>query len=69
MYAKVPILFKFLFRNGVAEEAIVTTGLRTESEVQILSGVLPGDTVIISGVMMVRKGSLLNITKMEGDSL
>ena len=59
----------FISRNGLAEEAMVVTGLRTESEVQILEGVSAGDTVIISGVMMLRKGMPINVTKIEGGAL
>lgn len=44
----------FLARNGQAEMVYVTTGIHTESEVQITGGLAPLDTVIITGLMMLR---------------
>jgi membrane fusion protein, multidrug efflux system len=41
-------------RNGKAVTAYVTTGIRTESEVQIVKGLNPMDTVILSGLLQVR---------------
>ncbi len=46
----------YLYKNGVAEAAEVKIGLRTESRVQVLEGVNPGDTLITSGVMQLRSG-------------
>ncbi len=37
-------------RNGQAATAYVTTGIRTENEVQVVTGINPMDTVIISGL-------------------
>ncbi len=42
-------------RNGKAVSAYVTTGIRTESEVQVISGINPMDTVILSGLLQVRE--------------
>lgn len=44
----------FLYRSGVAQSQIVTTGLRTESHIQITSGLEFGDTLLTSGVMQLR---------------
>lgn len=46
----------YLYKNGVAEPSEVKIGLRTESRVQVLEGVNPGDTLITSGVMQLRTG-------------
>jgi len=46
----------FLYKNGMATPVIVTTGLRTESHVQILSGINAGDTVITTGILQMRPG-------------
>lgn len=46
----------YLFKSGKAEPVEVVTGLRTESQIQVLKGVSQGDTVIISGVMQLRTG-------------
>lgn len=46
-------------RNGEAEFVPVKTGLRTKEEVQIISGVRPGDTVLTTGILQVQPGSEL----------
>lgn len=46
----------FLYRSGKAESHVVTTGLRTDTQVQILAGVAVGDTVITSGILQLRDG-------------
>lgn len=47
----------YLKRNGVAEEVKVETGLRNEKNVQVLSGLKVGDTLIVSGLMTLKVGS------------
>lgn len=42
--------------DGKAEERIIEIGTRTESQVQILSGVNEGDLVLTTGVMQARQG-------------
>ena len=44
----------YLYKNGKAQPVEITTGLRTESHVQALSGLSPGDTLITTGVMQLR---------------
>jgi membrane fusion protein (multidrug efflux system) len=46
----------FLYKSGQAERTEVITGLRTESQIQIIQGLSAGDTVITSGVMQLRTG-------------
>lgn len=46
----------YLYKGGQAESREVTIGIRTESHVQVLEGVAPGDTLIVSGVMQLRSG-------------
>ena len=43
----------------------VITGIRTESEIQIIQGIEPGDTVITSGTLQLRKGSQVKITAFQ----
>ena len=50
----------YLYKNGVADPAEIEIGLRTESHVQVLKGLQPGDTLITSGVMQLRTG--MNVT-------
>jgi len=45
----------FVIRNGKAVTAYVTTGIRTESEVQIIEGINPMDTVILTGLLQIRE--------------
>ena len=51
----------FVYRSGKAEPVEVITGLRTESEVQILKGLSIGDTILTSGTLQLRKGSAVRI--------
>lgn len=51
----------FVKENGVAKEIIVETGARTEDMVRVLSGLKPGDTVLTSGIMVLKNGSPVNV--------
>ena len=53
----------FISKNGKAEAIAVETGLRSESQVQILSGLAAGDSVIITGLMGLKPGASLKILK------
>lgn len=55
----------FVYRSGKAEPVDVTTGLRTNSEIQILSGLQIGDTILTSGTLQLRKGSDVKIEYFE----
>jgi len=44
----------FIYRNGKAELQRVITGIRTEKEIQITSGLNVGDTLIVSGIIQLR---------------
>src|ERR1035437_8804415 len=62
--ALIPILkgYKlFVIKNGKAQEAIVSTGLRTESEVQVISGIQQGDTIVTNGIMQLKTGTSVKI--------
>lgn len=45
-----------LIKGGKAVSARVQTGIRTSTEVQLTSGVQPGDTVITTGLLQLRDG-------------
>ncbi|MDR2120328.1 MAG: efflux RND transporter periplasmic adaptor subunit [Tannerella sp.] len=53
----------YLYKSGTAQPVEVVTGLRTESKVQVVSGVHRGDTVIVSGVMQLRTGLPVTVDK------
>jgi membrane fusion protein (multidrug efflux system) len=44
----------FLVRNGRAWSSQVKTGLRTEENIEIIEGISPGDTIVVSGIMQLR---------------
>ncbi len=44
----------FVLKSGKAQEAKITTGLRTESHVQIHDGLNFGDTLLITGILQLR---------------
>ncbi len=51
----------FISENGKAKEIIVETGARTESSIRVISGLKAGDTILTSGIMVLRNGTPLNI--------
>jgi membrane fusion protein (multidrug efflux system) len=51
--------------DGKAEQRVVEIGTRTESHVQVLSGLNEGDLVLTTGVMQVRQGMPLQPTQIN----
>ncbi len=51
----------FVYRSGQAESVEVQTGLRTEDQIQITSGLQPGDTLVTTGILQLRHGMPLTI--------
>jgi membrane fusion protein (multidrug efflux system) len=45
----------FVYKKGKAQSVNVTTGLRTESRIQITSGLKFGDTLLTTGIMQLRQ--------------
>jgi membrane fusion protein (multidrug efflux system) len=52
----------FVYRGGKAMQQIVETGLRTESNVQVTSGISPGDTIITSGILQLKNNMKVSIS-------
>lgn len=52
-----------LCHNGRAEEKTVEVGVRNEKEVEILSGLAEGDTVIATGLLQIRPGAPVLLTE------
>ncbi|MBM2816746.1 MAG: HlyD protein [Ignavibacteria bacterium] len=46
----------FIYKNGKAISKKIISGIRTEKEVQIVSGLNPGDTLITSGIIQLKSG-------------
>lgn len=44
----------FLYKSGRAFPVEITTGIRTEKQVQVLKGLQAGDTLIVSGTLQLR---------------
>lgn len=55
----------FVYRNGKAESQAIETGIRTDTEIQILSGIHSGDTIIITGLMQLRGGMAVSLTNVK----
>ncbi len=55
----------FISRFGKALEVPVETGLRTDSEIQVLSGLNPGDTLIVSGILALKKDAPLKFLQID----
>jgi membrane fusion protein (multidrug efflux system) len=54
-----------LYRDGVAIFTDVQTGIRDSANVEILSGVRPGDTIIITGLLGVRPDAKIKLSKVQ----
>jgi membrane fusion protein (multidrug efflux system) len=52
----------YVVQNGIAREVMVQTGSRTENAVRVLSGLKPGDTILTSGVMILKDGAPVNVS-------
>ena len=55
----------FVYRHGLAQPTPIKKGLRTESQVQVLQGLVPGDTVIVSGTMQLRTAQKVTISQIK----
>ena len=55
----------FIYRNGFATQQQVETGIRTDLNVQLTSGVNEGDTIITSGMLQLRPGTPVEISGFE----
>jgi len=51
----------YLYREGVVNSKQVTSGIRTENRLQIISGLNEGDTVISSGILQIGQGMEVNL--------
>ena len=55
----------FIVENGQAQPRSVETGVRTDSTVQVTSGLAVGDTVVTSGIQQLRPGLPIQIENVE----
>jgi membrane fusion protein, multidrug efflux system len=52
----------YVSRKDTAEETMVQTGVRTAERIQVLSGLRPGDTVIVTGLLGLKKDSKVRLS-------
>lgn len=55
----------FVYKNGKAEEKLIKTGIRNSEKIQVLEGLSVGDSVISSGIMQIKQGSEITISKIK----
>ena len=55
----------YVLKNGTANLVDVKTGLRNDTTIQITQGLKSGDTIITSGIMMLKPGSHVKIKNIE----
>ena len=55
----------FIYKNGKAVPKIVVTGIRTEKEIQITSGLNAGDSLIVSGIIQLKPNGPVRINKVD----
>ncbi len=54
-----------IVRKGKAELVVIQLGSRTEDKVEVIQGLVPGDTVITTGLMQLKPGMEVKITKLK----
>lgn len=52
-----------LIKNGIAAFTDITTGVRDSSRIQILDGLKPGDTVVVTGLLSIRPEAPVQVGK------
>lgn len=55
----------FTYKGGVAKQSAITVGIRTSDMVQVTSGLKDGDTVITSGILQLRDGLPVILSKLS----
>ncbi|NJN42461.1 MAG: efflux RND transporter periplasmic adaptor subunit [Flammeovirgaceae bacterium] len=55
----------FIVKNSRCMEAKIETGLRTDTHLEVISGLSAQDTLITTGILQLREGMALDITKVR----
>lgn len=55
----------FVYRSGKAQPVVIETGLRQDADIQVVSGLNEGDTLITTGVLQIKPGSDVTITSLQ----
>ena len=53
----------FVVENGLAKEIKVLTGVRSDDMIQVTEGLKPGDTLLTSGLMQLKKEAKVKLLK------
>ena len=54
-----------IYKGGTVSFAVVTTGIRDSSYVQVLDGVQEGDTIVTTALLTIRPDSKIKLTKVQ----
>lgn len=55
----------FILENGKAKEVFIETGIRTANSLEVLSGLKANDTLLTTGMLQLRKGMDIQISKLD----
>jgi len=55
----------FVLENGIVKEAKIETGIRTNTDLEVTSGLHAGDTVLTSGILQLKEGLKVQITSLK----
>jgi membrane fusion protein (multidrug efflux system) len=55
----------YTYKGGKAQSTEITTGIRDSADIQILTGVNTGDTILTTGLMFLRPGIDVKLTKIN----
>ena len=55
----------FILSNGLAKDVMIETESRTDKHVLVTNGLKPGDTVLTSGIMMIKKDTKIKVNISE----
>jgi membrane fusion protein (multidrug efflux system) len=55
----------WILENGKAISRSVTTGVRTENQIEIITGIAAGDSVLTTGLMQIKEGSTVRVVSIQ----
>jgi membrane fusion protein, multidrug efflux system len=55
----------FVAKNGRASQVAITTGIRQAGDIEVLTGLNPGDTVVVTGILFIKPNSPVKFSKVK----
>lgn len=55
----------FISKNGKAAPVKITTGIRQADEIEVLSGLKPGDTIVVTGILFIKPNTPIKFSKVK----